>query len=504
MPAMAGGAPIIETAARLLAEGLLTHAEPWARIATIVAPDDWRGAAILGSVLARQDRSAEAATVLAAACRAQPLSPDLSAGLGHALGRLGRPEPAIAAFRTSLIVEPARAMETAAFAAALLAACDIGGGAIWLQRALTLDEAQLRLLTNLRQAQARAVDDARRRIPARLSARIGQRVRERLDRGRSTVKRRIYYLHAQSNRLGHLAHELYMLRATQAQTCDEIVVLVHAQVANPAVLEMFSRGMVVETPPDESLFWLATTAWDAEALEAQGVLVRSRLFDRFLAAMAAGRPRRHIALEEHDHERGRALRRAFGIRPELPLVTLHVREAGMFPNMPHHNHRDADIASYLDAIAYLTSRGHHVVRLGDPSMARLPDLGPNVIDLPFHAARAPLCDLHFIAASRFFVGTFSGPLSIALALGIPSLILNCAIEHVPDLRLNPRDRIVPKHYLDRTAGRYLTQDEVVARQLDRLVVADQYERLGIELVALTSAEVARAVIDMDEALEAET
>jgi putative glycosyltransferase (TIGR04372 family) len=488
---------ILVAAVRMLGEGAVKAAIEYSRVATVAAPDDWRPYAVRARALARLDRSAEAVATLEMARRGAPFQATISAEIGHALGRLGSPARAVNPLRVSLILEPERSPESAAVAAALLSAGAQIDGTRWTARALTLAPDQTTLLGNLFNSWTNGGRDLAASLPVAVARQIARRIRDELDRGRAPRGRRLYYLHAQSDRLGHLAHELYMLRAVYLHRCDDIVVLVRDRVANPAVLDMFARGMTVERSPTDGVLAFGATPMPGEALEPLGLVTRPNLFSRFIEEMSAGAPRRHVDLNASDLDRGRRMLQRLGVAEDADIVTLHVREPSLFPGKRHHRHRDADLTTYLPAIKSLTAAGRTVVRLGDATMTRLPDLGPNVIDLPFHPAYEPFCDPYLIAVSRYFIGTFSGPLSIALALGTPALLLNCMIEYDHDLRLNPQDRLVPKHYLDESTGRLLTRDEILARKLDRAVTADALQQRGVALIALSADEISQAIGAMD-------
>jgi putative glycosyltransferase (TIGR04372 family) len=121
--------------------------------------------------------------------------------------------------------------------------------------------------------------------------------------------------------------------------------------------------------------------------------------------------------------RGRAVLEELGMPRDAWFVTLHVRE-GTWKGRPGiQGIRNAAVSTYLPAISEITSRGGWVVRIGDPSMTRLPTLA-NVIDYCHCAMRADWMDVFLLARCRFFVGTNSGPTFVATLYGTPVVLTN--------------------------------------------------------------------------------
>lgn len=129
-------------------------------------------------------------------------------------------------------------------------------------------------------------------------------------------------------------------------------------------------------------------------------------------------------VDEETRRRGDAALAALGVAPGVPVVTLHVREAGFNRSIADTmSLRDARIADYRAAIAMLAARGIHVVRLGDRSMVRAqPQDG--LIDYPFSDAKSDWMDFYLAARCRFHIGTSSGMSFVPLLFGRPVLFTN--------------------------------------------------------------------------------
>jgi len=142
-----------------------------------------------------------------------------------------------------------------------------------------------------------------------------------------------------------------------------------------------------------------------------------------------------------------------GVPQGAPVVTLHVRDAGYNDHIAWDmSLRDARIADYREAIAWLAAAGLWVVRLGDPSMPRAePQEG--LIDYPFSEIRSDAMDIYLAARCRFHIGTSSGMSYVPLLFGRPVLMTNwitptqmvCSpsVVTLPKLLLDREGRVVP-------------------------------------------------------------
>jgi putative glycosyltransferase (TIGR04372 family) len=158
--------------------------------------------------------------------------------------------------------------------------------------------------------------------------------------------------------------------------------------------------------------------------------------------------------------RGRAALEAMGMPPDAWFVALHVREGtwdGRHPGM--HGIRNADIFTYLPAIAEITSRGGWVIRIGDPGMTAMPPL-PKVIDYCHSKLRADWLDIFILARCRFMVGTNSGPIFIpALYADTPAVLTNW--WPAAERPWHAADIFVPKLLRRLSDGRLLSLSETL-------------------------------------------
>jgi putative glycosyltransferase (TIGR04372 family) len=172
-----------------------------------------------------------------------------------------------------------------------------------------------------------------------------------------------------------------------------------------------------------------------------------------MAASLWGRGQPFLTLDPETRARGDAALAGIRIPPDAPLVTLHVRTAGY--NLAIGNMmrlRDADIATYEEAVKLLTDLGIYVVRLGDRTMEGAPNW-ERFVDYPFSTVKSDWMDIYLAARCRFHIGTSSGMSFIPLLHGRPVVFTNwptlsqivCApnVVTLPKVLLDERGAVVP-------------------------------------------------------------
>jgi putative glycosyltransferase (TIGR04372 family) len=149
-----------------------------------------------------------------------------------------------------------------------------------------------------------------------------------------------------------------------------------------------------------------------------------------------------------------------GVPQGVWFVALHVREAKWDERSTGaHGVLNAEMETYMPAIAEITRRGGWVIRMGDPSMKPLPAL-PNVIDYCHSPLRADWMDIFIATQCRFMLGTSSGPAVIPGVYGVPMLLTNW---WPPAQRpWHASDIFIPKMLRRLTSGKCLTLSETLA------------------------------------------
>ena len=167
-----------------------------------------------------------------------------------------------------------------------------------------------------------------------------------------------------------------------------------------------------------------------------------------------------ISIPDVFQEEGEKFLGQHGLKKGDWFVGLHIRDEGYHRESAGsmQSHRNAGFQDYMDAIHKIISRGGWVIRLGDPSMPRMPKIN-RLIDYAHSPKRTRRLDVFFAANSRFFVGTTSGLTNVVISLGTPCLLVNC-ISNYHQL-WNQKVKFILKPIFDSKKNKILHLSEVL-------------------------------------------
>ena len=124
-----------------------------------------------------------------------------------------------------------------------------------------------------------------------------------------------------------------------------------------------------------------------------------------------------------------------------PFVGIHIRESETANHL-----RSQPVVSYIEPIKYLIQKGFKVIRLGNPSMTKIPDLS-GLIDLSRHVHDKNL-HAYVMAKAKFFISTTSGPGSIPMLFNVPTLHTNVTSLNKNVLLQNRGSIYLPKKIMN--------------------------------------------------------
>lgn len=158
-------------------------------------------------------------------------------------------------------------------------------------------------------------------------------------------------------------------------------------------------------------------------------------------------------------QQGEKLREEMGMPRDAWFVALHIRSGGSFQEGRRSmiEHRNSSLESYLPAIKKITEAGGWVIRMGDPGM---PALAPmeRVFDLAHSPSHVKEHDVYCWSQAKFFIGTTSGPSTVAVAFHTPALLVNCVSNYAQ--HWNNRVVFLLKRFWSEKLKRYLTMKEI--------------------------------------------
>ena len=171
-----------------------------------------------------------------------------------------------------------------------------------------------------------------------------------------------------------------------------------------------------------------------------------------------------LKLDEQKKSALRYLLDEMGIPADAWYVCLHVRETGFHANWnsKYPSARDADIEDYQVAIDAVRERGGWIVRVGDPSMKRLPKM-ERVYDYAHSHLKSQIGDLVLPAGCRFFLGTNSGYATVPGIYGVPNLLTNWIPVALP--LWFGQDVMIPKMFWNKAENRFLSFEELFGSKI---------------------------------------
>ncbi|WP_345532432.1 TIGR04372 family glycosyltransferase [Viridibacterium curvum] len=185
-----------------------------------------------------------------------------------------------------------------------------------------------------------------------------------------------------------------------------------------------------------------------------------------------------LRLKDAHHEQGKLALSRLGIPHGSWYVCLHVREQGFWQEGGSRFHlpRCADIRKYAEAIRAIVAAGGWVIRMGDPSMSRLPAM-QGVVDYAHSAERSDWMDVYLAASCRFMLAGNSGLVWLAKLFGRPVV----GADWLPMGPLPPtsKDIVVPKRLYSRSERRFLNFREMIHGDLAYEWSGTLYERLKL-------------------------
>jgi putative glycosyltransferase (TIGR04372 family) len=305
------------------------------------------------------------------------------------------------------------------------------------------------------------------------------------------------------DRIGHLALEpdCYLKeRALTGRREIAVLALSEREVANQALLEYWKRHLIVIQNP-VAVFLLRPflrLRYIRRDLSPFAVAINATARAYAIQARWGARPPLLKLSEQHQLDGENILQR-LGLPPGAWFVCVHSREGGYSPrDEDRHSYRNGDIADYVLAMKEIVARGGWCIRMGDPTMKRLPPM-PGVIDYAHSEAKSDWMDLFLCANCRFLLGSSSGLYLVAMVFGRPAALANqaplsCVYSQGYD------DLAIPKLVL-REDGSPVPFKEAFALPLANFRYTVQFERERLQCRNNTPEEIRDLALEMLDRLE---
>ena len=305
------------------------------------------------------------------------------------------------------------------------------------------------------------------------------------------------YLFELVSRMGHLLYDPYLIRNLYGEEENwTLAIPPGATPANPAAFAIIRRYFKIVPLPE---FWQLKELVQSsgrKSVETGQLRVWSSFsdqaeFEYYRRWLSGEITRRCYELTDKEIAMGQRIEESLGIPSGAPVVTIHNREAGYLPHLAYHAFRDFPAEDFLPAVDYLTERGIHVVRIGDPSMKSMPKR-PLLHDL-VKEELPPLAQIYLVLRSLFMICNTSGPVNIPIVFGAPPrLMVN--FTNRPSYA-HPLDRTLPKLFFSKRLGRPLSIEEMLYPGV-LSYRAEDYARLGLDVINNDPSDILNGVQEM--------
>lgn len=302
-----------------------------------------------------------------------------------------------------------------------------------------------------------------------------------------------------TDRIGHLAAEIDCFLKERAlgrlPNRHWFVLAPPHRVANRHLLEYWAKHIpVISSPMLCGLLRVMSWRW-LMLFDVSHYILSTNKTAKYCSVVAEWGSRKPILeLTAEDRERGWTVLGEMGVPQDAWFVCFHAREGGFSPvDEILHSHRNSDVLRLVPAMKFIASRGGWSVRMGDPTMKRLPPL-PRVVDYAHHPLRSEWMDVFLCASCRLFVGSSSGLFIVSDVFGVPCALVN--MVPLSTLGFSPRDVSIPKLLRRRGNTDYIRFEEAFDTTLANYRLAKLYEDAGIELEESSPEDILDLVKEM--------
>ena len=217
-----------------------------------------------------------------------------------------------------------------------------------------------------------------------------------------------------------------------------------------------------------------------------------------------------IHFSNNEHKIGEIFLKKLGIKEYDKFVCLHVRDNAylkkIYPkgNWSHHNFRDADIDTYIDAVKEIIRRGYFVIIMGVYSNKKISMKHPKLVDYANSSLRSDFLDVYLsYKCSLLISGGCSGFIGLPMHFfNKPHLLTNYApITDVVIGCAYSKNFIVLGKKIENKNGKILSLSESIKILGTDGFVTEDYDSREIKLIDNSSEELLDATAEMLDKLE---
>jgi len=212
----------------------------------------------------------------------------------------------------------------------------------------------------------------------------------------------------------------------------------------------------------------------------------------------------HLSFTAEEETRGREALAAMGLPDGAEFVCFFSRDSAYLEatyrekDWSYHSYENSSIQANIPAMEEMVRRGYSCFRMGSVVSQALESDNPRIVDYSTRY-RSEFLDLYLSARCRFFVCGPSGITALPMVFRRPIVHTNyIPLGFLPNW--NPQDLMIPKKLWSREKGRLLSFGEMFSPGINSLINAQEYQRLGLEVIDNSPEEILDAAVEMDERL----
>jgi len=313
-----------------------------------------------------------------------------------------------------------------------------------------------------------------------------------------------FVVNTNPGRIGHLAAEFDCFLKEMAlgirPRARPICLLSAEDVANPCLLEYWGDHLrLVHSPIARALLrpFLYFPYLRISLLDTVTALGATASYPAVLAQWGSRAPL--LSLRREHEIRGEEVLRKLGIPEDAWFVCVHSREGGYSPRDEYlHAYRNSAIGDYGLAMEAIVERGGFCIRMGDATMAPLPETD-GIVDYARSSLKSDWMDIFLCARTHFFLGNTSGLCIVSTIFGRPSALANMT-PLAAAYPVGTADLGIPM-LLERVSGEAIPFGEALRAPMADFRWAELYEENGLRTVNNSPEEIRDLAVEMLDRLE---
>lgn len=219
-----------------------------------------------------------------------------------------------------------------------------------------------------------------------------------------------------------------------------------------------------------------------------------------------------LGLEDHEVKAALEILAQEEIVLSEKYVCVHVRDNQYLScsnhkiNFDYHNFRDTTIENYKLGIEYLLDKGYQIIRIGRATNQYLNIDNPLYLDLhnfDLDNQSLDLLEMFLLSKANFFLGTASGPLSVAATFDVPILLVNVTpVTGGFGSKLKVLPKILsykgtPLNFIELLNGKKIQDTEKpIIEEMDGVMLSEY----GYSYLENNDEDILQAVIEMERAV----